>query len=145
MERGFLGQAIRLWRRLTGASLLKRSNQYTCQVKCHGAAYLHCTHPFGSAHTHTYTHRNTHPCLLTPSLLANEVPLLSLFEKKKKKSCIYTPVPPQWRGEREQRGALEHKRGGTITVIVEVKILLDRIQCNIHLSTRLICKTLELL
>lgn len=45
---------------------------------------------------------------------------------KKKKGCIYIPAPPQRRGEREKREALEEKRGGTITIIVEVEILLDR-------------------
>lgn len=124
MERGFPGQAIRLWQRLTGASLLKRSNQYTCQVKCHAAAYLPCTHPL-----HAYTDEQKHSsrlCLLTPSLLANEVPLLSLFEKKKKKAAYTYQLHRSGGGEREKREALEEKRGGTITITVEVEILLDR-------------------
>lgn len=77
-------------------------------MKCHAAAYL-LLHPLFAC-IHTQEKKNH-------SFLANEALLLSLFEKRLL----------QWRGERERRrGALEDKRGGTITITAEVEILLDR-------------------
>lgn len=77
---------------------------------------------------HTQTHRNTHPAFasLFPPFSLMKCPCAHYLKKKKKKAA-YTYQHHRNRGEREKREALEDKRGGTITITVEVEeILLDR-------------------
>ena len=94
MERGFPGQAIRVWQWLTRAPLLKRSNQYTCQVKCYGAAYLPRTHPF-----HTYTHIRSNTRAIFASLLPPSLLMKSPCSHYLKEKAAYTQTPAPHSGE----------------------------------------------
>lgn len=78
---------------------------------------------------HTQMNRNTHPAFafLLPPFLLMKCPCSHYLKKKEKKKAAYTyQLHRSGGGEREKREALEEKRGGTITITVEVEILLDR-------------------